>query len=94
MDAELVDELRVDRVLAAPVAEDMPGDLRRTSDEEFEAPDVRVVVSARRGREEDGAPPQSKAPEPKDLTKASLNLRAKIAAASESSSSDSGSDWD
>ena len=67
MDAELVDELRVDRVLAAPEAEDMPGDLRRTSDEEFEAPDVRVVVSARRGREEDGAPPQSKAPEPKNL---------------------------
>ena len=47
------------RVLAAPVAEDVPGDLRRTPDEEFEAPDVRVVVSARRGREEDGAPPQA-----------------------------------
>ena len=62
VEAELFDKLRVDRVLAAPVAEDVPGDLRRTSDEEFEAPDVRVVVSARRGREEDGAPPQSKAP--------------------------------
>ena len=55
MDAELVDEWRVDRVLAAPVAE------------ELETPDVRVVVVPRRRREEDGAPPQNKAPEPKDL---------------------------
>jgi hypothetical protein len=37
---ELVDKLRVDRVLAAPVAEDLPGDLRRTLDEEGQAPDV------------------------------------------------------
>ena len=65
--AELVDKLRVDRVLAAPVAEGVPGDLRRASDEELETPDVRVVVVPRRRREEDGAPPQSKAPEPKDL---------------------------
>jgi hypothetical protein len=54
-EAELVDKLRVERVLAAPVAEDLPGDLRRTPDEEAEAPDVLAVV-ARRGRE-DGAPP-------------------------------------
>ena len=43
----------------------MPGDLRRTPDEEVEAPDVLAVV-ARRGRE-DGAPPKREAPEPKDL---------------------------
>ena len=75
MDAELVDEIRddeiveliVDRILAAPVAEDLPSDLRRTPDEELEAPDVRVVVTARRGREKDGAPPLREAPEPKDL---------------------------
>ena len=36
MDAELVDDARHNGVLAAPVAEDVPGDLRRTSDEEFE----------------------------------------------------------
>ena len=65
--AELVDKLRVDRVLAAPKAEDVPGDLRRTADEELEAPDVRVLVVARRGREEDGAPPLREAPESKDL---------------------------
>ena len=51
-EAELVDKLRVDRVLAASVAEDLPGDLRRTPDEEAQAPDVRVVMTARRGREE------------------------------------------
>ena len=75
MDAELVDEIRddeiveliVDRILAAPVAEDLPSDLRRTPDEELEAPDVRVVVTARRGREKDGAPPLREAPEPKNL---------------------------
>ena len=55
MDAELVDDARHNGVLAAPVAEDVPGDLRRTPDEEAEAPDVLAVV-ARRGRE-DGAPP-------------------------------------
>ena len=65
--AELVDKLRVDRVLAAPVAEDVPGDLRRTLDEEGQAPDVRVVVAEYRRREEDGAPPKREAPEPKDL---------------------------
>ena len=59
-EAELVDELRGDRVLAAPVAEDVPGDLWRTPDEEVEAPDVLAVV-ARRGRE-DGAPPKREAP--------------------------------
>ena len=62
--AELVDEWRV---LATPVAEDMPGDLRRTPDEELETPDVRVVVVPRRRREEDGAPSKREAPEPKDL---------------------------
>ena len=69
MDAELVDKLRVYRVLrlAAPVAEDLPGDLRRTPDEELETPDVRVVVASRRRREEDGAPPLREAPESKDL---------------------------
>ena len=41
---ELVDEWRV---LATPVAEDMPGDLRRTADEELEAPDVRASERAR-----------------------------------------------
>ena len=46
--AELVDEWRV---LATPVAEDMPGDLRRTPDEELETPDVRVVVVPRRRRD-------------------------------------------
>ena len=40
MDAEVFDELRVGRVLAAPVAEAVPGDLRRTSDEEFETPEL------------------------------------------------------
>ena len=64
MDAELADEWRV---LAAPVAEDVPGDLRRTPDEELETPDVRVVVVPRRRREEDGAPPLREAPESKDL---------------------------
>ena len=49
------------RVLAAPVAEDLPGDLWRASDEEVEAPHVRAVV-ARRGRE-DGAPAKREAPE-------------------------------
>ena len=63
--AELVNHVRLDRVLAAPVAEDLPGDLRRAPDEEVEAPDVLAVV-ARRGRE-DGAPPKREAPEPKDL---------------------------
>ena len=63
--AELVDKLRVDRVLAAPVAEDVPGDLRRTADEELEAPDVLTVMS-RCGRE-DGAPPLREAPESKNL---------------------------
>ena len=53
------------RVPAAPVAEDLPGDLWRASDEEVEAPHVRAVV-ARRGRE-DGAPPKREAPEHKDL---------------------------
>ena len=67
MEAELVDDARLNGVLAAPVAEDVPGDLRRTPDEELETPDVRVVVVPRRRREEDGAPPQSKAPEPKNL---------------------------
>ena len=43
MDAELVDDARLDGVLAAPEAETVPGDLRRTPDEEVEAPDVRVV---------------------------------------------------
>ena len=62
--AELVDEWRV---LATPVAEDMPGDLRRTPDEELETPDVRVVVVPRRRWEEDGAPPLREAPEPKNL---------------------------
>ena len=33
------------RVLAAPVAEDVPGDLRRAPDEEVEAPDVLAVVA-------------------------------------------------
>ena len=66
MDAEQANLARLNAEVAAPVAEDVPGDLRRAPDEEFEAPDVRVVVSARRGREEDGAPPQSKAPEPHD----------------------------
>ena len=69
MDAELVlvVEWRVGRVLAAPVAEYMPGDLRRTPDEELETPDVRVVVVPRRRREEDGAPPLREVPESKDL---------------------------
>ena len=49
------------RVPAAPVAEDLPGDLWRASDEEVEAPHVRAVV-ARRGRE-DGAPAKREAPE-------------------------------
>ena len=57
--------MRGDRVLAAPVAEDVPGDLWRTADDETEAPDVLAVV-ARRGRE-DGAPSKREAPEPKDL---------------------------
>ena len=65
MDAELVDDARLNGVLAAPVAEDVPGYLRRTSDDETEAPDVLAVV-ARRGRE-DGAPPQRETPEPKNL---------------------------
>ena len=66
MDAELVlvVEWRVGRVLAAPVAEYMPGDLRRTPDEELETPDVRVVVVPRRRREEDGVPPLREAPKP------------------------------
>ena len=69
MVAELVNHvhLRLDWVLAAPVAEDLPGDLRRTPDEELETPDVRVVVVPRRRREEDGAPSKREAPEPKDL---------------------------
>ena len=67
MDAELVDDARLNGVLAAPVAEDVPGDLRRTPDEELETPDVRVVVVPRRRREEAGAPPLREAPEPKDL---------------------------
>ena len=67
MDAELVDDARLNGVLAAPVAEDMPGDLPRTLDEEGQAPDVRVVVAEYRRREEDGAPPKREAPEPKDL---------------------------
>merc|ERR1739843_36687 len=67
MDAEVVDDARLDGVLAAPEAEAVPGDLRRTPDEEVEAPDVRVFVVARRGSEEDGAPPLREAPEPKDL---------------------------
>ena len=62
MDAEVVVEWRV---LAAPVAEDVPGDLRRTADEELEAPDVLTVMS-RCGRE-DGAPPLREAPESKNL---------------------------
>ena len=53
------------RVLAAPVAEDVPGDLRRAPDEEVEAPDVLAVVA--RQTREDGAPPKREAPEPKDL---------------------------
>ena len=53
MDAEVVDDARLNGVLAAPVAKDVPGEVDKI-----------------------------------------LNLRAKIAAASESSSSDSGSDWD
>ena len=57
--------MRGDRVLAAPVAEDEPGDLRRTADEELEAPDVLTVMS-RCGRE-DGAPPLREAPESKNL---------------------------
>ena len=57
--------MRGDRVLAAPVAEDVPGDLRRTADEELEAPDVLAVMS-RCGRE-DGAPPLREAPESKNL---------------------------
>ena len=65
--AELVNHVRLDRVLAAPVAEDVPGDLRRTLDEEGQAPDVRVVVAEYRRREEDGAPPKREAPESKDL---------------------------
>ena len=67
MDAEVVDDARLDGVLAAPEAEDLPGDLRRTLDEEGQAPDVRVVVAEYRRREEDGAPPKREAPEPKDL---------------------------
>ena len=67
MDAEVVDDARLDGVLAAPEAEAVPGDLRRTPDEEVEAPDVRVFVVARRGSEEDGAPPLREAPEPKNL---------------------------
>ena len=63
VEAELVDDARLNGVLAAPVAEDVPGDLRRTPDEEFEAPDVRVVVVPRRRREKDGAPPLREAPE-------------------------------
>ena len=59
--------LRLDWVLAPPEAEYMPGDLRRTPDEELETPDVRVVVVPRRRREEDGAPLLREAPEPKDL---------------------------
>ena len=65
--AELVNHVRRDRILAAPVAEDVPGDLRRTPDEEFEAPDVRVVVASRRRRVEDGAPPLREASESKNL---------------------------
>ena len=69
MVAELVNHvrLRLGWVLAAPVAEDLPGDLRRTPDEELETPDVRVVVVPRRRWEEDGAPPLREAPEPKNL---------------------------
>ena len=67
MDAEVVDDARRNGVLAAPVAKYVPGDLRRTPDEEVEAPDVRVVVTARRGRVEDGAPSEREAAEPKDL---------------------------
>ena len=60
--AELVNHVRLDRVLAAPVAEDVPGDLRRTPDEEFEASVVRGSWP-----QEDGAPPKREAPESKDL---------------------------
>ena len=67
MDAELVDDARLNGVLAAPVAEDKPSDLRWTPDEELETPDVRIVVVPRRRREEDGAPPLREAPESKDL---------------------------
>ena len=67
MDAEVVDDARLDGVLAAPEAEAVPGDLRRAPDEELETPDVRVVVVPRRRREEAGAPPLREAPEPKDL---------------------------
>ena len=80
MDAELVDDARLNGVLAAPVAEDMPGDLRRTPDEEVEAPDVRVFVVARRGSEEDGAPPLREAPEPKNLRARSPVVRPPAAA--------------
>ena len=45
------------RVPAAPVAEDLPGDLWRASDEEVEAPHVRAVV-ARRGRDDARARPR------------------------------------
>ena len=74
MDAEVVDDARLDGVLAAPEAEAVPGDLRRTPDEEVEAPDVRVFVVARRGSEEDGAPPLREAPEPKDIRAMSARL--------------------
>ena len=56
-DARLAAAIFFLRVPAAPVAEDLPGDLWRASDEEAQAPDGWVVMTARRGREEDGAPP-------------------------------------
>ena len=64
-DARLAAAIVFLRVPAAPVAEDVPGDLWRASDEEVEAPHVRAVVASR-GRE-DGTPPKREAPEHKDL---------------------------
>ena len=49
-DARLAAAIVFLRVPAAPVAEDLPGDLRRTPDEEAQAPDVRVVIRPSRRR--------------------------------------------
>ena len=103
MDAELVDDARLNGVLAAPVAEDVPGDLRRTQEDTVREKPNDLLSAIKRGanlRKVSDAPP---AEPPKTQGRGGLlgnevdkilNLRAKIAAASESSSSDSGSDWD
>ena len=51
-------------VLTAPVAEDVPGDLWRTPNDEPNAPDICVVMTR---ASKEGAPPKREAPEPKEL---------------------------